>query len=320
MKLPNILLILLFIFSSLNLAQAELKSSQSHFAKITREPISSKSPISVAHEDDFDSSSTTTPPSTKQDLFDNSVQFTISKAHWARALAYNLSLASSKRVGAHYDTAAIVDCLDLLDDTVDLLSNVVVSRNEVPENDRDDDVHTWLSAALTNQETCLDSLETTHRSEPEPAAMASTARNVSQLIAGSLSLYLSSAGPKSGAGGRRLLSDGGFPAWISAGDRRLLEAPVEAIEPHAVVAKDGSGTHGTIGEAINEVAGSMEEGGRTVIQIKAGTYNEYIRIPTKQKNVLLVGDGKGKTVIVGSKNSDDGSTTYNSATVGKRFF
>ncbi|WP_198668982.1 pectinesterase family protein, partial [Homoserinimonas sp. OAct 916] len=47
-----------------------------------------------------------------------------------------------------------------------------------------------------------------------------------------------------------------------------------------------------------------------------GTHNEYIKIPTKQKNVMLVGDGKDKTVIVGNRNSEDGSTTYNSATVG----
>ena len=333
MKLHNI--ILLFIFSSLNLAQAELKSSQSHFVKFSREPISSSNyckntPFPKAcesilllskttyHNHDSSSSSSTTFLSTKQDLFDDSVQYSISEANWAHSLAYNLSLTSSKRIRAHYETAALIDCLDLIDDTVDLLSNVVVSRNEIPKNSRNDDVHSWLSAAVTNQETCLESLET-QGFDPEKAAMASAARNLSQLITNSLSLYLSSTEPSSGAGGRKLLSEGEFPAWVSAGDRRLLEAPVEAIETHAVVAKDGSGTHGTIGEAIAGLAGSMAEGGRTVIHIKAGTYNEYIKIPSKQKNVLLVGDGKGKTVIVGNKNNRDGSTTYNSATVGKAF-
>ncbi|XP_062108057.1 probable pectinesterase/pectinesterase inhibitor 35 [Humulus lupulus] len=321
-KLQNIFLLFILssqILSSLNIAKAELKSSQSHFAKISRKPISSNfcknTPFPSDCESIFLTDSSTSYPSSKQDLFDHSVQFTIGKAHWARVLAYNLSLTSSKRLGAHLETAAIIDCLDLLDDTVDLLSNVVVSRNEVPKSYRNDDVHTWLSAALTNQETCLESLET-HRSESEKATMATTARNLSQLITNSLSLYLSSTNSKSGAGGRRLLSVGEFPAWVSAGDRKLLDTPVEEIEAHAVVAKDGTGTHGTIGAAIDELAASMAEGGRTVIQIKAGTYHEYIKIPTKQKNVLLVGEGKGKTVIVGNKNSDDGSTTYNSATVG----
>ncbi|KAM6545756.1 hypothetical protein CsatB_026492 [Cannabis sativa] len=324
-KLQNIFLLLIIlssqIFSSLNIAKAELKSSQSHFAKISRKPIPSNfcknTPFPSDCESIYLTGFSTSFPSSKQDLFDHSVQYTIGKAHWTRTLAHDLSFTSSKRLGAHSETAAIIDCLELLDDTVDLLSNVVVSRNEVPKTYRDDDVHTWLSAALTNQETCLESLET-HRLESEKATMATSARNLSQLITNSLSLYLSSTKSKSGAGAgaRKLLSVGEFPAWVTAGDRQLLEAPVEEIKAHAVVAKDGSGSHGTIGAAIDELSASMAEGGRTVIQIKAGTYQEYIKIPTKQKNVLLVGEGKGKTVIVGNKNSDDGSTTYNSATVG----
>lgn len=151
--------------------------------------------------------------------------------------------------------------------------------------------------------------------------MAASAKTLSRLIGNSLSLFLSAKTEPdnnlNGGGGRRLLSEGrDFPAWLPAADRKLLEASVEEIEPHAVVAKDGSGTHGSIAEAL-ELAASMASGGRTVIYVKAGTYNEYIKIPSKQKNVMLVGDGKGKSVIVGSKNSEAGSTTYNSATVGK---
>ena len=68
------------------------------------------------------------------------------------------------------------------------------------------------------------------------------------------------------------------------------------IEVSVVVAKDGSGTHKTICKALKA---SMECGGRTIIHVQAGTYHECIKIPTKQKNIMLVGDGKGKTVIVG---------------------
>ena len=87
-----------------------------------------------------------------------------------------------------------------------------------------------------------------------------------------------------------------FPSWVSVSERKLLHASMGEIEVSDVVAKDGSGTHKTIGEALKA---SMECGGRTIIHVQAGTYHECIKIPTKQKNIMLVGDGKGKTVIVG---------------------
>ncbi|KAG0492327.1 hypothetical protein HPP92_005725 [Vanilla planifolia] len=105
----------------------------------------------------------------------------------------------------------------------------------------------------------------------------------------------------------------------SAEDRKLLQASPEDIRPDAVVAADGSGTHRTITEAIESLSLKPDDsdggGGRSVIYVKAGTYREYIKIPTKQKNVMLMGDGKGKSVIVGSRNSEDGWSTYQSATV-----
>lgn len=117
---------------------------------------------------------------------------------------------------------------------------------------------------------------------------------------------------------RRMVDDqDGFPSWVSARERRLLQSPVKELVVQAVVAKDGSGTHGTIREAVMEAAaGGGNSNGRTVIYVKAGSYKEYLKIPTKQKNVLLVGDGKGKTVIVGDRNYEDGWTTFQSATVG----
>ncbi|EXB97446.1 putative pectinesterase/pectinesterase inhibitor 35 [Morus notabilis] len=319
--------ILFTIFISSTLSHAEqIKSSQSHFAKyFYKEPSITSFPSKACKNTPYPSACQTlfkdsiTFPRNKQALFDRSVAHSISEINSARSLAYNISTAASSKVTGHHFASALNDCLDLLDDTIDLLSSVVSYGKDTkmglkaPEND--DDIHTWLSAALTNQETCLDGLEKHHID----GAITSTAKALSQLTSNSLSLFLSTSKPnKNIRGGRRLLSDGGegFPAWVSAADRKLLEASVEEIEPHAVVAKDGSGTHGSIGEALDHLAASMASGGRSVIYVKAGTYNEYIKIPTKQKNVLLYGDGKGKSIIVGSKNSEAGSTTYNSATVG----
>lgn len=205
---------------------------------------------------------------------------------------------------------------------IDMLDNVMTTSLSKPHND--DDVHTWLSAALTNQETCLESLEK-DKFKTDKSIMDATAQNLSQYISNSLALFVLTMGSKSKEAktanpNRKLLS---FPTWVPAAERKLLEASVEEIEADAVVAQDGSGTHKSIGEALKGLllTGSLESsgtGGRSVIHVTAGTYHEYINIPTKQKNVMLIGDGVGKTIIVGNRNSDDGWTTYKTATVGKK--
>lgn len=55
---------------------------------------------------------------------------------------------------------------------------------------------------------------------------------------------------------------------------------------------------------------------RIVIHIKAGAYLENLEVIKKKRNVMLVGDGIGKTVVKGSRNVIDGWTTFQSATVG----
>ncbi|CAN1267170.1 Pectinesterase 2, partial [Linum perenne] len=111
----------------------------------------------------------------------------------------------------------------------------------------------------------------------------------------------------------------GFPSWVSADNRRLLQSVPSA---DLVVAKDGSGNFRTVKEAI-AAAGQRQRGGRRfVIRIKSGVYKENVEIGKKLKNIMLVGDGMKSTVITGSRSVGGGSTTFNSATVvvtGDRF-
>ena len=266
-------------------------------------------------------------PKTSKELFDYSVRFTLSQAHSAvDQLAAVLASQTHQEIDdmTHLAGSGKRDCMELLDDTLNQLSNVV-NRNNHPTHTHDD-VQTWLSAALTNQDTCKESLlENLKKNNLEKLnEIDSMATNLSQSISNSLALYVSNYGSTS-PGGRKLLRDqnniiNDFPSWVSMSERKLLEASIGEMEANAVVARDGSGTHTTIAEAIRQVAATQEEGeGRNVIYIKAGTYKENLKIPSKQNNVLLVGEGKGKTVIVGSKNAEDGSTTYDSATVGTYF-
>ncbi|MQL93047.1 hypothetical protein Taro_025694 [Colocasia esculenta] len=259
-----------------------------------------------------------TPAKTQKQLFDVSVEFAMSRAHSARSLAYNLTFPQNHRSGP-YPPTGTYDCVELLDTTLSLLTDVLDDR----KNSGQDDVETWLSAALTNQVTCLESLESKPPAADE-ASMDDQAKSLSQFISNSLALHKSvkRRSTRSGwmnvvggrGGGRKLLSENSFPTWVSAGDRRLLSTPGKDIVADAVVATDGSGTHKTIKEALAFVS-LASGGGRSVIYVKAGTYKENIKIAKGQTNVMLVGDGKDKSVIIGSRNAEDGWTTYQSATV-----
>ncbi|OVA03701.1 Pectinesterase [Macleaya cordata] len=247
---------------------------------------------------------------TPKELFDLSVQFAMAQAHSARSIAQNYikPMMMNKKLGTT-SLPAMEDCMELLDDSLRRLNDVVNPKM----SSNSDDIRTWLSTAITNQETCLDGLES-QKFSTYKHMMDSSSKNVSKFVSNSLALYKSvktKGTGNSNPGGRKLLSDG-FPTWVSAVERKLLEASTKDIEAKAVVAKDGTGTHKTIAEALAFV--SLVGGGRTVIHVKAGTYNENLKIPSSQNNVMLVGDGKGITVITGSKNVEDGSSLLQTAT------
>lgn len=118
--------------------------------------------------------------------------------------------------------------------------------------------------------------------------------------------------------GRNLREDeeGGineWPEWLSAGDRRLLQSTT--VTPDVVVAADGSGNYRTVSAAV--AAAPEGSSKRYVIRIKAGVYRENVDVPKKKINLMFLGDGRTTTIITASRNVVDGSTTFNSATVGK---
>lgn len=287
---------LLFILTlNLFFLHTSVFANSSKFSKFSRHPNS-------------ESSSRRTKHSTSDDGFLHSVQLSLDHALLAHSLA--LSLTLSHRTAQPVILDPVNDCLELLDDTLDMLSRIVVN----PKGHANDDVHTWLSAALTNQETCKQSLNEKTSFNKGGFTMDSVVSNLTGLLTSSLDMFVSAKPTRGETGGRKLLSDQDFPTWVSLSDRRLLEASVSELRPHAVVAADGSGTHISVGKAL----ASLEKGtgGRSVIHLTAGTYKENLNIPTKQKNVMLVGDGKGKTVIVGSRSNKGGYNTYQTATVG----
>ncbi|KDP42887.1 hypothetical protein JCGZ_23829 [Jatropha curcas] len=335
-SLPIFFIINIFFLAPLAQAYSknDAKPSQSHFSKFSAsvnpdnnidQPSISSTCKNIPHKAACKSllmslKTTTTLPKNPKELFDLSVQYSFKKVRSALELASTLGLSyQSKEQKTRLASDAMNDCIELLEDSLDQLSNINSNNNNDNNNPikSHSDIQTWLSAALTNQETCIQSLQETNK-KVETGIMVSTARNLSHYISNSLAIFVSNHNTEDFINGRKLLSEDEFPSWVSPSERKLLEASIGEIEAHAVVAKDGSGTHETLAEAIDGVARSLAGnggGGRNVIYVKAGTYQENINIPTNQKNVMLVGDGKGKTVIVGSRNADNGWSTFQSATV-----
>ncbi|KAM1401011.1 hypothetical protein ACFX2F_028215 [Malus domestica] len=85
---------------------------------------------------------------------------------------------------------------------------------------------------------------------------------------------------------------------------------------NVTVCKEEWCNYRTVQEAVN-AAPDNAGNKRFVIGIKGGVYEETVRVALEKRNVMLLGDGIGKTIITGSLNvGQPGISTYNTATVG----
>ncbi|CAH8384543.1 unnamed protein product [Eruca vesicaria subsp. sativa] len=226
---------------------------------------------------------------------------------------------------------AVSDCLDLLDVSSDELSwSAYASQNPNGKGNGTgnvgSDTKTWLSAALSNQDTCMEGFD-------------GTSGLVKPLIAGSLGQLYSmlsqllplvqpeqkpdpisrpgpiAKGPRAPPG--RTLRDTEddeegrqFPDWFRPEDRRLLET--NGVSYDVIVAQDGTGNFTTIMDAVEESPDYSWT--RFVIYIKKGLYLENVEIKKKKWNLVMIGDGIDVTIISGNRSYVDGSTTFRSAT------
>ncbi|XP_022922767.1 probable pectinesterase/pectinesterase inhibitor 34 [Cucurbita moschata] len=253
------------------------------------------------------------------------ISFNMTLQHLNKALYFSSGISSLQmdlRVRSAYDA-----CLELLDDSVDALTRSLQSvapssSNGGPQRlGSSDDVITWLSAALTNQDTCTDGFSQLSGSVKDQ--MADKLHNLSELVSNCLALFSGSVTSDfSGVpiqNKRRLMNagenedaSGNFPGWMSRRERRLLTLPVGALQADIVVSQNGSGTVKTIAEAIKKAPQYSNR--RTIIYVMAGRYEEKnLKVGRKKWNLMFVGDGKGKTVISGGKSIFDNVTTFHTA-------
>ncbi|KAJ4835253.1 hypothetical protein Tsubulata_026684 [Turnera subulata] len=239
---------------------------------------------------------------------DQSLLVTLNEAREAHQLMSAMDLSSLDEKAK----LALADCLELYEDAIEHLNHSSNSKNP-------SDSQTWLSAAMTNQKTCQNGFVDFNLAsylESSPFMVTNFSKSLSNSLAinqaASSVLSYAAYKPKQG-GGRRLLADDGFPSWVSFTDRRLLQSTGVASKADIVVAQDGSGSYKTISEAV-AAAAKRKGTGRFVIYVKRGVYKENVEIKKTVKNLMFIGDGIDATIVTGSKNAQDGSTTFRSAT------
>ncbi|PIA34696.1 hypothetical protein AQUCO_03700168v1 [Aquilegia coerulea] len=260
----------------------------------------------------------------QRDLVHISVNMTLQRVGKALYGASGINnLEMDTRVRSAYE-----DCLELLEDSVDQLSRSLSSVGSNAKLGSTGDVLTWLSAALTNQDTCTEGFEDV--SGNVKSQMELQLSDLSELVSNALAIFSGSSDEEDFAGipiqnrRRKLLDssfsidhDSDFPAWVGSKERKLLATPISAVQANIIVSKDGNnGTYKTITEAIK--AAPQQSKQRTIIYIRAGRYEEkLIKVGKKKTNLMFIGDGIGKTIITGGKSVHDGLTTFHTASFGK---
>ncbi|OVA08063.1 Pectinesterase [Macleaya cordata] len=240
-------------------------------------------------------------PKTKSEFRKMAVQVAMDRALRAES---NTKLLG-KKCRNEKEKAAWADCLELYQNTV-LQLNKTMDPNRKCTNF---EAQTWLSTALTNLETCKTGFIELGVSDFMLPLMAN---NVSKLICNTLAINKL---PSDDQDKQESYNKYGFPSWVSAGDRKLLQATSPASRANIVVAQDGSGNFRTIQAALDAAKNQRSGTSRFIIYVKPGTYRENIQIGNNMKNIMLIGDSMRNTIITGSRSVRGGSTTFNSATV-----
>ncbi|KAJ8899055.1 hypothetical protein K2173_010208 [Erythroxylum novogranatense] len=249
-----------------------------------------------------------------------------------------LSLQSTLSVGA---VRALEDCQQLANLNIDFLlstDQTVKATNSTLTTFKADDVQTLLSAIITNQQTCLDGLQTTASAWGVKKGLSVPLSNDTKLYSVCLALFTKAWVPKRNrriamelTSEQRIFRDGKLPLHMSSRartiyesvnrSRRLLQTTtggnnsILVSDMVTVSGKKGDGNFTNINDAIAAAPNNTDgSNGYFLIYIPAGTYNEYVSIPKNKKFLMMVGDGINKTIITGNRSVADNWTTFNSAT------
>ncbi|KAJ6401034.1 hypothetical protein OIU84_016449 [Salix udensis] len=231
---------------------------------------------------------------------------------------------------------ALEDCRFLANLNIDFLLNslqTVEATNSTLPSMQADNVQTLLSAVLTNQQTCLDGLQSTSSAGSVGNDLSVPLSNDTKLYSVSLAFFTRGWVSKKKRGitwkpkskhfafshGRLSMKMSARTRAIyeSVSIRKLLQAENNDIEISDIVTvqQDGQGNFTTINDAVAAAPNNTDgSNGYFMIYVTAGIYEEYVSIAKNKKYLMMVGDGINQTVITGNRSVADGWTTFNSAT------
>lgn len=220
--------------------------------------------------------------------------------HMDNAVAVSRKLRN--QINDEHEQRALADCLELMDLSIDQVKDSTVALENRTRLSRSN-AQTWLSGVLTNHVTCLDGLKASGKT--------SIGAVLEDLISRARAALAISVFESDG----EMLSRGLLPSWITPGDRKLLQSSAKDIKADLIVAKDGTGNYTKVAAAVAAIPDKSKK--RYVIYVKKGTYEENVEVGKKKKKLMIVGDGMETTIITGSLNVANGSTTFKSATLGE---
>ncbi|RRT62445.1 hypothetical protein B296_00040441 [Ensete ventricosum] len=256
--------------------------------------------------------------SSHRDVILASLNLTASAVH--RSVLHVHSLSSAYANLTARERTALADCLDMFYVSLDELRRTANDLRLLPAATKDHprplpaDPEILVSAAMSNQESCLDGFSHDQLDRRLRGSLIAELTHVMHMCSNALGMIKGLPG-RAGVQRRKATGLGvdkeGWPEWMGEEDRRHMAA--EEVAADAVVAGDGTGDYSTVGEAVAAAPSKSQK--RYVIRIKAGTYAENVEVPKKKTNIMFVGDGRETTMITGSRNVVDGSTTFRSATL-----
>ncbi|KAK4802192.1 hypothetical protein SAY86_000395 [Trapa natans] len=218
---------------------------------------------------------------------------------------------------------ALENCKELMGYSIDNLRRSLENAGHFDLNGIDEvlsNLKTWLSAALTYQETCFDGFENTTGDAGKK--MRQALKTATQITSNGLAMItdfhdtLESMNMLSTGVRREMLSsDDRVPDWVpeEVVIRGLVERPAAKIKADLVVAKDGSGKYKTIKEALKDIPKKSNK--TFVLYIKEGVYREQVQFNKSLTHLMVIGDGPTNTRITFNKNYVDGTPTFETATV-----
>nr|GFA62369.1 putative pectinesterase, catalytic [Tanacetum cinerariifolium] len=180
------------------------------------------------------------------------------------------------------------------DSCVDYFNGIVYTLNMVLDQTLKPtplETQTWISGGLTYINVCEKGFEMINVANTIVPVISN---KLKELILNSLaiSVAIRDANTNTNTHGH------GITDWNFNDEYNLSNLALE--RPDVVVAKDGSGNYETIQEAVNS-AGKGRQGKRYVIYVKAGVYEENVKILHQMEYIEMYGDGIHKTIVTGDR-------------------